>query len=136
MQSGWLILLFQGLVDGDSSTRLIVGVLVAVWLLALGALLIHIIRLSSPSSNDRVIDARRKKQSGAGSTSGFSNAPLPTTTNAPATTNGSTPMATTVVAAETATSPEWDPERGAWVSRHPEFGLLVLNEDTNRWLAS
>lgn len=45
-------------------------------------------------------------------------------------------MATTVVAAETATSPEWDPERGAWVSRHPEFGLLVLNEDTNRWLAS
>jgi len=54
MCSTWILL--QGLADGRSSTALIVGVLVALWILGLGALLIHIARLRAPNVHDDVND--------------------------------------------------------------------------------
>lgn len=141
--------MLQEAANRGSSTQLIFGVLAAIWLLGVVALFVHIARANRSRGRSAVVDlASRERRTTATphpirsagsnavarSTAPGSDAIAPSTaTGVPQ--PGATVVTTSVVPAATATRPRWDPARNAWVSEHPDFGLLVLNTETNRWRA-
>lgn len=132
-----LSVLFQDTPSGGPSGRLILGVLVAAWLLGLGALLIHLVRINGSSGSSPLFNLAKPKRRSTNEINTEIQAP-PLAHAAPPTgmhTTGTytTAVHTTVVPAATASPPTWDRMRNSWVTEHPEFGALVLNTATNRW---
>lgn len=134
--------MLQSAANGGSSTGLLFSVIGALWLLGLGSLLIHIGRGSGPRDRREPTMLAASDEPSAPPDHVMHPAPpsepAANENLAPPTTSqlGVTILTTSVVPAATATKPNWDPDRNAWVSQHPEFGLLVLNPDTNRWSAA